>query len=86
MHEKINHAFVAAFADAVKTFKVGPGNWYAPTVFSNVNHSMELMAEESFGPIIGIQKASGDEEAVQCMNGTHYGLNAGVFTPDSNFQ
>ena len=60
----------------------GPGNWYAPTVFSNVNHSMELMKEESFGPIIGIQKVSGDEEAVQLMNDTRYGLTAGVFTPD----
>lgn len=58
----------------------GPGNWYPPTVFSNVNHSMELMKEESFGPIIGIQKVSGDEEAVQLMNDTRYGLTAGVYT------
>ena len=61
---------------------VGPGNWYAPTVFSNVNHTMTLMQEESFGPIIGIQKVSGDAEAVQLMNDTRYGLTAGVFTPD----
>ena len=60
----------------------GPGNWYAPTVFSNVNHTMTLMQEESFGPIIGIQKVSGDAEAVQLMNDTRYGLTAGVFTPD----
>ena len=61
----------------------GSGNFYAPTVFSHVNHSMELMREESFGPIIGIQKVSGDAEAVQLMNDTRYGLTAGVFTPDS---
>jgi acyl-CoA reductase-like NAD-dependent aldehyde dehydrogenase len=60
----------------------GPGNWYAPTVFSNVNHSMELMREESFGPVIGIQMVSGDEEAVRLMNDTRYGLTAGVYTPD----
>ena len=60
----------------------GPGNWYPPTVFSNVNHTMELMKEESFGPIIGIQKVSGDEEAVQLMNDTRYGLTAGVYTRD----
>ena len=60
----------------------GPGNWFAPTVFSHVNHSMELMREESFGPIIGIQKVAGDEEAVTLMNDTRYGLTAGVFTPD----
>ena len=62
--------------------KPGPGNWYPPTVFSNVNHTMELMKEESFGPIIGIQKVSGDEEAVQLMNDTRYGLTAGVYTRD----
>jgi acyl-CoA reductase-like NAD-dependent aldehyde dehydrogenase len=60
----------------------GPGNAYAPTVFSNVNHTMELMKEESFGPIIGIQKVSGDAEAVELMNDTRYGLTAGIFTPD----
>ena len=60
----------------------GPGNWYAPTVFSNVNHSMELMREESFGPIIGIQKVSDDDEAVTMMNDSRYGLTAGVYTPD----
>ncbi|MEI8030524.1 MAG: aldehyde dehydrogenase family protein [Comamonadaceae bacterium] len=60
----------------------GPGNWFAPTVFTNVNHNMELMREESFGPIIGIQKVSSDAEALKLMNDTRYGLTAGVFTPD----
>jgi acyl-CoA reductase-like NAD-dependent aldehyde dehydrogenase len=60
----------------------GAGNWYEPTVLANVNHSMELMREESFGPIIGIQKVSGDAEAVKLMNDTRYGLTAGVYTPD----
>ena len=60
----------------------GAGNWYEPTVFANVNPSMELMREESFGPIIGIQKVSGDAEAVKLMNDTRYGLTAGVYTPD----
>jgi acyl-CoA reductase-like NAD-dependent aldehyde dehydrogenase len=61
----------------------GPGNWYAPTVFSCVDPTMELMREESFGPIIGIQKVSGDEEAVRLMNDTRYGLTAGVYTPEA---
>ncbi len=60
----------------------GPGNWYAPTVFTGVNHTMALMREESFGPIIGIQKVGGDDEAVALMNDTRYGLTAGVFTRD----
>lgn len=61
----------------------GPGNGFEPTVFSNVNHTMALMREESFGPIIGIQKVSSDEEALRLMNDTRYGLTAGVFTPDA---
>jgi len=60
----------------------GPGNWYAPTVFTHVNHTMELMREESFGPIIGIQKVRNDDEAVRLMNDTRYGLTAGVYTKD----
>ena len=54
----------------------------SPTVFGNVNHTMELMREESFGPIIGIQKVEGDAEAVALMNDTEYGLTAGVYTKD----
>ncbi|MBA2962492.1 MULTISPECIES: aldehyde dehydrogenase family protein [Ramlibacter] len=60
----------------------GPGNWFEPTVFSGVDHRMELMREESFGPVIGIQKVAGDEEAVRLMNDTRYGLTAGVYTRD----
>ena len=40
------------------------------------------MREESFGPLIGIQKVAGDAEAVRLMNDTEYGLTAGVYTPD----
>ena len=64
-----------------RTRKVG--NWFEPTVLVDVNHSMELMREESFGPIIGIQKVAGDDEAVALMNDTRYGLTAGVFTRDA---
>ena len=48
----------------------------------DVDHSMELMREESFGPIIGIQKVADDDEAVRLMNDTEYGLTAGVYTRD----
>ncbi|WP_332825027.1 aldehyde dehydrogenase family protein [Ramlibacter sp.] len=60
----------------------GPGNWYEPTVMTEVDHDMDIMREESFGPVIGIQKVAGDEEAVRLMNDTRYGLTAGVFTRD----
>ncbi len=58
------------------------GNWFEPTVFTGVNHDMLLMREESFGPIIGIQKVKGDDEALALMNDTRYGLTAGMFTRD----
>ncbi len=61
----------------------GKGNWFEPTVFADVDHRMALMREESFGPIIGIQKVAGDDEAVACMNDTEYGLTAGVYTHDA---
>jgi acyl-CoA reductase-like NAD-dependent aldehyde dehydrogenase len=61
-----------------------PGNWFEPAVFTNVNHSMELMREESFGPVIGIQKVASDEEAVALMNDTRYGLTAGIYTRDES--
>lgn len=60
----------------------GPGNWFEPTVLTQVDHGMELMREESFGPVIGIQKVGGDAEAVRLMNDTRYGLTAGVYTRD----
>jgi len=60
-----------------------PGNWFEPTVFTEVDHAMTLMREESFGPLIGIQKVQDDAEALECMNDTRYGLTAGVYTPDA---
>ena len=60
----------------------GPGWGFEPTVVTGCNHTMELMREESFGPIVGIQKVASDEEAVALMNDTRYGLTAGVYTKD----
>ena len=59
-----------------------PGVYFAPTVVSDTNHSMMLMKEESFGPIIGLQKVASDEEAWRLMNDTAYGLTAGVYGRD----
>lgn len=60
----------------------GPGNWFEATVLTQVDHSMEIMREESFGPVIGIQKVGGDAQAIALMNDTRYGLTAGVYTRD----
>jgi acyl-CoA reductase-like NAD-dependent aldehyde dehydrogenase len=56
------------------------GNWYAPTVLGDVDHSMLVMRDESFGPIIGLQAVADDEAAIDLMNDTEYGLTAGVYS------
>jgi acyl-CoA reductase-like NAD-dependent aldehyde dehydrogenase len=57
----------------------GPGDWYAPTVLADVDHSMKVMRDESFGPVVGVMKVSDTEEAVQLANDSRYGLSASVF-------
>jgi acyl-CoA reductase-like NAD-dependent aldehyde dehydrogenase len=58
------------------------GYYFEPTVLVNVNSSMEIMREESFGPVIGIEAVADDSEALAKMNDTEYGLTAGIYTND----
>jgi acyl-CoA reductase-like NAD-dependent aldehyde dehydrogenase len=60
----------------------GPGWWFEPTVLADVDHSMAVMREESFGPVIGIQRVRDDDEALGLMNDTPYGLTAAVYSRD----
>jgi acyl-CoA reductase-like NAD-dependent aldehyde dehydrogenase len=60
----------------------GPGRFYEPTVMTDVDHTMDLMREETFGPVLPIMKVRDAEEAVRLANDTHYGLDASVFTRD----
>ncbi|KAI5480485.1 NAD-aldehyde dehydrogenase [Pseudohyphozyma bogoriensis] len=54
--------------------------YVAPTVLVDVNHKMKVMVEETFGPVVGIQKVKGDEEALELMNDSTYGLTASIWT------
>jgi acyl-CoA reductase-like NAD-dependent aldehyde dehydrogenase len=56
--------------------------YLAPQVLVDVNHSMRVMTEESFGPIIGIMKVGSDDEAIKLMNDSRYGLTAAIWTQD----
>ncbi len=59
----------------------GPGTYYEPTVMVNVDHSMPLMKDETFGPVVGVMKVEDSEEAIRLANDSRYGLSATVFGP-----
>jgi acyl-CoA reductase-like NAD-dependent aldehyde dehydrogenase len=58
--------------------------YLAPQVLVDVDHSMDLMIEETFGPAIGIMKVASDEKAIELMNDSRYGLTACVCTADED--
>jgi acyl-CoA reductase-like NAD-dependent aldehyde dehydrogenase len=58
------------------------GYFVEPAVLVNVDHSMKVMTEESFGPVVGIQKVKDDAEASSLMQDTPYGLTAAVYSKD----
>jgi acyl-CoA reductase-like NAD-dependent aldehyde dehydrogenase len=60
----------------------GPGAFFEPTVLANVDHSMDAMVDETFGPTLPIMKVSDADEAVRLANDSPYGLQASVFTKD----
>jgi acyl-CoA reductase-like NAD-dependent aldehyde dehydrogenase len=60
----------------------GAGAYLMPQVLTWVDHSMAVMREETFGPVVGIMQVPGDEEAVRLMNDSAYGLTASIWTGD----
>jgi acyl-CoA reductase-like NAD-dependent aldehyde dehydrogenase len=58
------------------------GAYLMPQILVNVDHSMRVMREESFGPVVGIMPVSDDEEALALMNDSPYGLTASLWTAD----
>jgi acyl-CoA reductase-like NAD-dependent aldehyde dehydrogenase len=59
------------------------GNFVKPTLLTNVDHSMTVMTEETFGPVIPVMKVKSDEEAIKLMNDSEFGLTASIWTKDT---
>ncbi|HEV7558567.1 MAG TPA: aldehyde dehydrogenase family protein, partial [Kofleriaceae bacterium] len=72
-----------AIAKGAKVHTGGPnaisGNYIQPTVLTNVDHSMKVMSDETFGPVIPIARVASLDEAVRLANDTRYGLGSSVF-------
>ncbi len=93
-HKRFAATVRAQIADAVakgamalvdpKLFPADDGGAYvAPQILVDVDHSMEFMREETFGPAVGIMKVKSDAEALSLMNDSKYGLTASLWTKDA---
>jgi succinate-semialdehyde dehydrogenase/glutarate-semialdehyde dehydrogenase len=60
----------------------GKGQFFEPTVLANCDHTMSVMQDEIFGPIVPFMRVSTEEEALRLANESHLGLNAYVFSAD----
>ena len=82
VHEALSKGAKALIDEALYP-AAKPGSCYvAPQILVNVDHSMRLMTEETFGPLVGVMPVDGDDEAVRLMNDSPFGLTASVWTTD----
>jgi len=88
--EKVRQQIAAAVASGARAL-IDPAEfpaarpdspYLAPQILVGVDHSMAIMTEETFGPVVGIMPVASDEEALRLMNDSHYGLTASVWTLD----
>ena len=88
--DAVRQQTASAIADGARTLVDGratasdqPGSPYlAPQILIGVDHTMDVMREESFGPVVGIMAVDSDDEAVALMNDSQYGLTASIWTGD----
>ncbi len=79
-----------AVADGAKALVDGAGftrsvdgsPYLAPQVLVGVNHEMAVMREESFGPVVGVMPVDSDQQAIELMNDSDFGLTASIWTED----
>jgi len=82
VEQHVNHALEhgAVALTGGERLRDVPGPFYPPTVLTNVNHQMDVMREETFGPILPIMTFATDDEAVRLANDSDFGLTASVWT------
>jgi acyl-CoA reductase-like NAD-dependent aldehyde dehydrogenase len=87
--EKVERHVADAVAKGAKVLAGGrrnpryPGLYYEPTLLVDVDHGMDVMRDETFGPVIPIMKVRDEEEALRLANDSPYGLGASIFTADT---
>jgi acyl-CoA reductase-like NAD-dependent aldehyde dehydrogenase len=79
------HEALSKGAKALIDFEDKPGTPYLPPqVLVGVDHGMQVMSEETFGPVVGIMPVDSDEQAIALMNDSRYGLTASIWTQDAD--
>ncbi|WP_277584996.1 aldehyde dehydrogenase family protein [Psychrobacillus antarcticus] len=64
--------------------ELAKGNYYAPTLFTNVTPNMRIAQEEIFGPVVSLIEVSSLEEAIEVNNGVKFGLSSSIYSRDVN--
>lgn len=83
VRSQIDDAVSAGATAHIAKFDSDDGGAYlTPQILTDVDHSMTVMQEESFGPVVGIMPVSSDEQAIALMNDSRYGLTASLWTAD----
>ncbi|VAV99491.1 Aldehyde dehydrogenase [hydrothermal vent metagenome] len=80
---QISEALADGATAHIKTMPGDDGGAYlTPQILTDVNHTMRVMRDESFGPVVGIMKVASDDEAIALMNDSNFGLTASLWTAD----
>ncbi|MFE4239189.1 aldehyde dehydrogenase family protein [Peribacillus butanolivorans] len=83
LEDALNKGAILESGTSPNDWKTGQTYFIPPTILSNVNHSMKIMKEETFGPVLPVVPFDTEEEVVRLANDTEYGLNSSVWTMDT---
>tara|TARA_X000000950_G_scaffold87553_1_gene110328 strand:- start:2312 stop:3688 length:1377 start_codon:yes stop_codon:yes gene_type:complete len=85
VREQVTEALQRGATAHIPTFAEDDGGAYVtPQILTNVNHQMRVMRDETFGPVVGIMSVRDDDEAIQLMNDSDFGLTASIWTQDTD--